>query len=250
MNGETDLVLEAARAHLRALQSDPGEDLAILERELGAAAKDDDTGGALSRLRARLAHRETPPIPLRRRHPDEAPTHGEAAQRTEMLFCYANYPETFDGHLVLGFRYEDGRWGEDSDNDGELIEHKLVRWWVPVHEVLATPKALRETDDARAELRWRKLDLTKDCGEPLLLRMRIVEGNGVAPQRQRWDYWVDTVREREEQDEFGNVRGVYYDLTEEYGWEFDDVEADAECVPLAAILAALEKAGVKTEAGS
>ena len=88
---------------------------------------------------------------------------------------------------------------------------------------------------AQPKLEWRKLDPAKDCGVPMLFRMRVVVGNGVAPQRQSVEYWVDTVRERESEDEDGNIRGVFYDFVDGYGWDIDLVEAEAECLPIAAI---------------
>jgi hypothetical protein len=84
-------------------------------------------------------------------------------------------------------------------------------------QLSAQPKALE----------WRRLDPSKDYGEPLLFRMPIVSNGKPAV-----DYWVDTVREREVEDEIGGVAGVYYDLTEDHGWELDVVEAEARCIPL------------------
>lgn len=92
-------------------------------------------------------------------------------------------------------------------------------------QLSAQPKALE----------WRKLDPAKDCGEPMLFRMPIVS-NG----KPDVDYWVDTVREREEEDEIGGVSGVYYDLTEDHGWDISLVEAEALCIPLSALPLALK----------
>lgn len=148
---------------------------------------------------------------------------------------------------------------EDCTNDLrkaiDELEAKL-RYWAH-HPVENVNKLLREANNRQTErvaaaetrireleaqisaqpkaLEWRKLNPEQDCGVPMLFRMRVVVGNGVAPQRQSVEYWVDTVRERESEDEDGNIRGVFYDVVDGYGWDIDLVEADAECIPIAAI---------------
>ncbi len=96
---------------------------------------------------------------------------------------------------------------------------------------------VRQVGERFRDPQWRKPNPRDDCGEFLLLRMRIVEGNGVAPLRERWEYWVDTIRERESEDEFGNVDGVYYELNlETCGFDLDTIQEQAECVRISEVL--------------
>ena len=76
-------------------------------------------------------------------------------------------------------------------------------------------------------LKWRPAS-EAPIWEPVVFRMPIVN-NG----RPDVDYWVDSLREREVEDEVGGVAGVYLDLTEDHGWDWAVVEAEAHCIRIA-----------------
>jgi hypothetical protein len=77
-------------------------------------------------------------------------------------------------------------------------------------------------------LQWRPAsEATLDVGEPVVFRMPIVN-NG----RPDVDYWVDSLRECEAEDENEATVGVYLDLTEDHGWDWEVVKAEAHCIRL------------------